>query len=148
MQPVDRSHQLLANLRKTGTLTGALAKVVELRPTNAVFALDFKLSNVGAEQWEHTLDADSERHLANSERLSGTAMLLGDACPLEDLNTRLATFLNPNVNADCIANVHRTGLQASRNFVVDFVHGGHGYLGNELLPLLVGEVSVVLDFDI
>ena len=83
-----------------GSLTNALAQVVQLGAANLTVTDDLDLLDGRSVDGEHLLDADAVGQTTNGEGLLDTAVLLGDNGTLEDLDTLTVTFLNLQVDLD------------------------------------------------
>ena len=87
-------------------LTNAITQVVELGSANLTSA-DSGNGDDGRRMYgKYLLAADTVGNTANGNGLVDTAVLLGNDGAFESLGTLTVAFLNENLNADSVADVH------------------------------------------
>ena len=88
-----------------GSLTNSVSEVVELSSADLTVSYDLYLVNDRRVERENSLDTAAVSNTSYGESLADTAVLLGDNCSLEDLDTALVAFLDLNVNLNGITYV-------------------------------------------
>lgn len=81
------------------------AEVIELRSSDFTFAHNFDLRNARAVDRENSFDTNAIGNAANGEGFIDAAVLFGNDCAFEHLNTFSRTFFDLDGNLDGIADV-------------------------------------------
>lgn len=90
-------------LNDTSRLSTKIAQVIQLRTTNAASAQQLDGVNLRGVQWEATLDADAEAHLANHEGLAKTSAGACDHNACEGLDTGIVAFCDVHIDLNGIS---------------------------------------------
>ena len=103
LEPLRRLRLAACPLLETGGLALELPQVVELRATHSVALDDIDLLDDRRVQWEDALDALSETHLADGDRLTNARIVAGQQDSLKDLDALFLAFPDLDVNLDLVA---------------------------------------------
>lgn len=87
------------------SLTGPVAKVIELSPANNTMANDLDMSDTGAVVWEGSLNTDAVAYAANGEGLADAAALHLDDDAFKVLKPLAVAFNDLNVNTHGVADL-------------------------------------------
>ena len=87
----------------TCSLTAEVTQVVKLCAADASATNNVDMINNCRVQREDAFDADAEADLADGDRLTGSAVLAGDADALKDLEAFLVAFLDADVHLEGVA---------------------------------------------